>query len=56
MQATHSKEATEIMLLVSYAHKAISPILSAFALVASTSFNCNAKAFVAAMNRRLDLR
>ena len=55
MQTSHSKESTELMLMVSYLHDNISPILTAFVLAALCSTSCNIKAFVAAVNRRMDL-
>ena len=53
-QATYSKETTERMLLLSYAHKAATPIIAAYAMVASYPYPCNVSATLAAIMRRLE--
>ena len=42
------------MLLLSYAHKAATPIIAAFAMVASYPYPCNVSATLAAIMRRLE--
>ena len=54
MQATHTKEATERMLLVAYVHKASSPLAKAYAVAASYPYPVNTPAILDALVKRLE--
>ena len=53
MQANHTKEATERMLLLSYVHKAAGPLAKAYVVAASYPYPVNSPAVMDALVKRL---
>ena len=54
IQATHTKESTERMLLVAYMHKTSSPLVKAYAIAASYPYLANSPAILDAVIQRLE--
>ena len=53
MQATHTKEATERMLLVAYLHKVSNPLTKAYTFAVSYPYAINSPAIMDAIIKRL---
>ena len=54
MQATHTKEATESMLLVAYLHKVSNPLTKAYTFAVSYPYATNSPAILDAIIKRLE--
>ena len=53
-QGNYAQESTQRMLLVNFVHRTVTPIVAAYAMVASYPYPCNSPAVTAAHVKRVE--